>query len=129
MNYDENPTKVYRIVKYSLFLFSLAFFIFAGSKLLNDTIPTAGQTKKLPIYCVDTEEKKVSLSFDAAWGNGRYGNHPHTKRIILTPTVFPFSLLILIYHISHNSVADHQNKSQYFSPPLERIAVSWNNMY
>ena len=68
---DENPTKVYRIVKYSLFLFSIAFFLFAGNKLLNDTIPTAGSTKKLPIYCVDTEEKKVALSFDAAWGNGR----------------------------------------------------------
>lgn len=25
--------------------------------------------KELPIYCVDTEEKKVALSFDAAWGN------------------------------------------------------------
>lgn len=69
MNLNENPTKVYRIVKYSLFLFSIAFFFFAGSKLLNDTIPTAGKTKKLPIYCVDTEEKKVALSFDAAWGN------------------------------------------------------------
>ena len=25
--------------------------------------------RNLPIYCVDTEEKKVALSFDAAWGN------------------------------------------------------------
>ena len=25
--------------------------------------------KELPIYCVDTKEKKVALSFDAAWGN------------------------------------------------------------
>lgn len=25
--------------------------------------------KKLPIYCVDCQEKKVALSFDAAWGN------------------------------------------------------------
>lgn len=25
--------------------------------------------RELPIYCVDTTEKKVSLSFDAAWGN------------------------------------------------------------
>lgn len=25
--------------------------------------------KELPIYCVQTEEKKVALSFDAAWGN------------------------------------------------------------
>ena len=24
--------------------------------------------KNLPIYCVDTEEKKVAISFDAAWG-------------------------------------------------------------
>ena len=69
MNLDENPTKVFRIVKYSLFLFSIAFFLFAGSKLVNDTIPTAAKAKKLPIYCVDTKEKKVALSFDAAWGN------------------------------------------------------------
>ncbi len=26
-------------------------------------------TKKLPIYCVDTKEKKVALSFDSAWEN------------------------------------------------------------
>lgn len=24
--------------------------------------------KELPIYCVQTDEKKVALSFDAAWG-------------------------------------------------------------
>lgn len=24
--------------------------------------------RKLPIYCVDTDEKKVAISFDAAWG-------------------------------------------------------------
>ena len=27
--------------------------------------------KELPIYSVETEEKKVALSFDAAWGDGR----------------------------------------------------------
>lgn len=26
-------------------------------------------SKKLPIYCVDTSDKKIALSFDAAWGN------------------------------------------------------------
>ena len=25
--------------------------------------------RELPVYCVDTDEKKVALSFDAAWGN------------------------------------------------------------
>lgn len=29
----------------------------------------ANSNRKLPIYCVETEEKKVALSFDAAWGN------------------------------------------------------------
>ena len=26
--------------------------------------------RELPIYCVDTQEKKVALSFDGAWGDG-----------------------------------------------------------
>ncbi len=29
----------------------------------------AGSERKLPIYCVECEEKKVAISFDAAWGN------------------------------------------------------------
>ena len=29
--------------------------------------------KELPIYSVETDEKKVALSFDAAGGNVRYG--------------------------------------------------------
>lgn len=29
---------------------------------------TAKAERKLPIYCVDTDEKKVAISFDAAWG-------------------------------------------------------------
>ncbi len=29
--------------------------------------------RKLPIYCVDTPDKKIALSFDAAWGNDDTG--------------------------------------------------------
>lgn len=29
----------------------------------------ANSNRKLPIYCVDCEEKKIAISFDAAWGN------------------------------------------------------------
>ena len=71
MNSSEEPTKTYRIVKYSLLLFTLAFFLLAGTQILNSTLSVSGNARKLPIYCVDTEEKKVALSFDAAWGNGR----------------------------------------------------------
>ncbi len=37
-----------------------------------DTSPVVADmtySKELPIYCVDSEEKIVALSFDAAWGN------------------------------------------------------------
>lgn len=27
--------------------------------------------KMIPIYCVDTEEKKIAISFDAAWGSDK----------------------------------------------------------
>ena len=46
-------------------------------------VSTSAATKKLPIYCVQRDDKCVSLTFDAAWGNedtqmlidilGRYG--------------------------------------------------------
>jgi len=29
----------------------------------------AGDNRKLPIYCVETEKKQIAISFDAAWGN------------------------------------------------------------
>lgn len=42
-----------------------------GQKNLN-SLTTSGtfiSNKKLPIYCVDEKDKKIALSFDAAWGN------------------------------------------------------------
>ncbi len=74
MNSTEEPTKTYRIVKYGLLIFTLAFFFLAGGRTLSSTLSVSGKVKKLPIYCVDTEEKKVALSFDAAWGNEDTGN-------------------------------------------------------
>lgn len=69
MTPPKNPDKTYRIVKYGLLFFTLAFFLMAGSHFLSSTMSVSGSAKKLPIYCVDTDEKKVALSFDAAWGN------------------------------------------------------------
>lgn len=34
---------------------------------------SASAERKLPIYCVETEKPQVSVSFDAAWGEYRYG--------------------------------------------------------
>ncbi len=35
----------------------------------NKVIATSTTQRKIPIYCVEEDEKKVSISFDAAWGN------------------------------------------------------------
>lgn len=51
----------------------LTFLVLAalGIKYIPSAISVtnSADTKKLPIYCVNEDEKKVALSFDAAWGN------------------------------------------------------------
>ncbi|MEG1241163.1 MAG: hypothetical protein RSD46_07455 [Oscillospiraceae bacterium] len=34
-------------------------------------VGTAATTRQLPIYCVQRDQKMLSLSFDAAWADGR----------------------------------------------------------
>jgi len=37
----------------------------------NTAVSVNGSPRELPIYCVDKgDEKIISISFDAAWGNG-----------------------------------------------------------
>ena len=40
-------------------------------KETGSLVPTSGTAanRELPIYCVQTEEPKIALTFDAAWGN------------------------------------------------------------
>jgi len=46
----------------------MALVIFAGVN--GPAVLTAsGTARQLPIYCVEREQKLVSISFDAAWGN------------------------------------------------------------
>ena len=40
-----------------------------GTESVTSVISNRISNKELPIYCVDTPDKKVALSFDAAWGN------------------------------------------------------------
>lgn len=35
----------------------------------DKTLTVSSVNKKLPIYCVDSKDKRVALSFDAAWGD------------------------------------------------------------
>lgn len=66
------------------------------------TQPTTASKKKLPIYCVDTQGKKqVSISFDAAWGAGRWGR----KLLVI--------LVSLKNNNIHNNMVSHQNNRVY----------------
>lgn len=55
-------TKKHLTVIASVFLGALLAIICSVGVLANSD-------RKIPIYCVDCEDKKVALSFDAAWGN------------------------------------------------------------
>ncbi len=50
---------------------ALAVLIVEAARHVPDVVSVSTNVdgRELPVYCVDTEEPKVALSFDAAWGN------------------------------------------------------------
>ncbi len=76
-NSDYQEEEFYHITNLTLFtkigiiVLSMIAIIGLGIKTLPNavTVSSTGSKRDLPIYCVDTKEKKVALSFDAAWGN------------------------------------------------------------
>lgn len=67
--------KIYLINQKSLLKITLAFVLVFTSMIvskpyLHELSQTMAQkpTRKLPIYCVEQEDKKIAISFDAAWG-------------------------------------------------------------
>ncbi|MDF2544749.1 MAG: hypothetical protein K0S47_4467 [Herbinix sp.] len=68
---DERQKDVTLFVKVGIIVLSCLVVIGVGMKFLPEaiTVSSTGNKKELPIYSVDTDENKVSLSFDSAWGN------------------------------------------------------------
>ncbi|WP_395939561.1 polysaccharide deacetylase family sporulation protein PdaB [Clostridium sp. DJ247] len=60
----------FRLTKKILLVFVLLFVAVMMSIFINynDIGVFMSRNKKLPIYCVDTNEKKVAISFDVSWG-------------------------------------------------------------
>ncbi len=70
---DYAKQKVIWGVKYGAFALA-AFAILRGVLVVageSVTVSNSVDGRELPIYCVETDEKKIALSFDAAWGNVR----------------------------------------------------------
>lgn len=58
-------------IKYGVFALA-AFAVLRGILVVageSVTVSNSVDGRELPIYCVETQEKKIALSFDAAWGN------------------------------------------------------------
>ena len=60
--------KVFVITKKHIML-SLVLCLSIVLLSLGSAAVIASNDRKLPIYCVETEKKRVAISFDAAWGN------------------------------------------------------------
>lgn len=56
------------ITKKQLML-GICALIAAIAVVIGSATAFAGNDRKLPIYCVETEKKQVAISFDAAWDN------------------------------------------------------------
>lgn len=58
-------------VKYGAFVLAALAIVRGGYTTVSRNVTTSSNVngRELPIYCVETDEKKVALSFDAAWGN------------------------------------------------------------
>ncbi len=50
------------------FVAIIAVSLFVSAREKNAMAAAASGTETLPVYCVDTDEKKVAVTFDAAWG-------------------------------------------------------------
>lgn len=68
---DKLPENTGVFLRIGIIVLSMIVMISLGMKIVPNAVETMKSTNKreLPIYCVNTDEKKVSLSFDAAWGN------------------------------------------------------------
>lgn len=58
-----------RILTLALSAIALTMAVIIGLQGISAVVETSSQKKKIPIYCVQKQEKQIAISFDAAWGN------------------------------------------------------------
>jgi len=52
-----------------LLVLGIIMYINSSGSIFSGVASVLAQEKKLPIYSVETDEKKIAISFDAAWGD------------------------------------------------------------
>ncbi len=59
----------WKAIRYAFALLVIGFVFTLAGKMSADIIATVATTsKKLPIYCIETQSNDISLTFDCAWG-------------------------------------------------------------
>jgi len=59
----------WKAIRYAVVLTVLSFvFTFAGNVTVEMIATVASASRRLPIYNIETNEPKISLTFDCAWG-------------------------------------------------------------
>ena len=68
---EKNQNNINVFIKLGVLILSIILIVNIGMQVLPGaiTVTSTGSKKDLPIFSVNTKEKKVSLSFDVAWGN------------------------------------------------------------
>jgi hypothetical protein len=73
MDNEIQQDKLRFFIKTGVVVLSFLVLMFLGIKYIPAAISVSNSanSRELPIYCVNEDENKVALSFDAAWGNDR----------------------------------------------------------
>ena len=73
---EKDWTKAQKIAEKGIYIAALCLLLLGALLYVPAIVSASSQAgfgvikeKELPIYCVDTPNKQVALSFDAAWGN------------------------------------------------------------
>ncbi len=107
-----------RTLPLALMAFCLTVFaVAAAAQGLGYAVSVMTRPRRLPIYCVDRQDKVVALSFDAAWGNedtemlieilGRYGAKATFFVVGQWVDKYPESVKAL--HDAGHSIQNHSN--------------------
>lgn len=65
---ESQKKAIYGFLIVTLFLCAAFGSVMGTRAVVTSSMDSSFGNRKLPIYCVDTQEKKIALSFDAAWG-------------------------------------------------------------
>lgn len=89
-----------------VFIIICVFFLGAAALIIRPSVQTvfssAKSQKRLPIYCVDTPDKKVSISFDAACGAGIYSGNYKERLIMKICIIFLVFIIETLLYLKYS---------------------------